>query len=148
MLLAFHDGRKASHHARSAWNLALSLIQWSRFLTLVDKSIIRLRMVRPTCTTLQTWGNFPISDNSSRFLHTCLSRQALINDLSITRFCSGSRISLQTVSNVMPRKVRTVDGPSNLSAFRGTPNLLHYSNITSRLFLHFADSGLPTVRKS
>ena len=53
ILLAFQEGRKASHQARSAWNSALSLIQWSRFLALVDRSIILLRKIHPTCTTLQ-----------------------------------------------------------------------------------------------
>ena len=73
ILLAFHDERKASHHIMSTWNSAFNLTQWSGFLAFIDMSIIRLRNIRPACTTLHAWDNFPIRDSSSRFLHAHLS---------------------------------------------------------------------------
>ena len=73
------------------------------------------------------------------FFPSHLVREALI--LSI--LSSGSLISMLTVSSMIPRKVREVDGPSIFFGASRTPKLVHNCMKVLRFCWHSGERGGP-----
>ena len=70
----------------------------------------RLTNARPGGTTLVANDSKPARDKSSRFEHDDFTSQALNSELSSPNFAAGRRSLPQTLSNSIPKNVRTVDG--------------------------------------
>ena len=60
----------------------------------------------------------------------------------------GSRISILAVLISMPRKVKTVEGPSNFSTANGMPSSAQVFIKISKLLLQVVEAGGSIVRKS
>ena len=54
---------------------------------------------------------------------------------------------MESVSRVIPKKVRFCEGPSIFSKARGIPSKEHISLITVRLLVNVGNCGGPMVRK-
>ena len=70
----------------------------------------RLTNVRPGGTTLAANNSKSARDKSSHFEHDDFTSQALNSNFSSPNFAAGRRSSPRTVSNSIPKNVRTVDG--------------------------------------
>ena len=109
--LPFHSSQQADHQWMS------SVASWG--------TVTCLSMnVRPGGATLAANNSKSARDKSSRFEHDDFTSQALNSNFSSPNFAGGRRSSPQTVSNSIPKNVRTVDGGHILpSPFaRGIPS--------------------------
>ena len=76
-------------------------------------------------TTFVACCRSPTRDRICLFVAFFFCSHLTISLHILTSFSSGSRISILCMSNVIPRNVRQVVGPSTFSKARGTPNSLH-----------------------
>ena len=106
------------------------------------------RKMRPAGRTLQQKDNFPIKERNDRFvqLRRCQRRSSSESNVS---FCSCVMLaSIVVVSNIMPKYVNVVDGPSTLDCFTGALILLQRESIAVRLFMQSLEWAGPAVKKS
>ncbi len=115
--------RKALHQPMSALNSAFKWIQWSIYLILVAKLIIRPKNSRPTRITLQAWDSFPISNRSTLFRQNQYSSHCSNAVAGSSALSSGSLVSILTESSTIPRNVIVVVRLSTFSALRGNPSV-------------------------
>ena len=87
-----------------------------------SRLIMRRRKVRPEGTTLQACWRLPIKDSSSFRVQWRLSDQETRSAWIQSNFSCGRCTCNRRESSSMPRTVRTVERPSNLSGWRGIPN--------------------------
>ena len=149
-LYPFHDWKNSSHHDKSKWNSLLSLMGWSSLRKIDGRLIIRRTKVwRSEGTTLHAFWRLLIK-NSNSF---CVQRRFCDQETSSVWirsnfFLRGRRAYNRRESTSMPKTVRRVEGPSNLSEWRGIPQFPNCWIQVSRLRWHVWELGRPKVWKS
>ena len=83
----------------------------------------RRRKNLPGLTTLQAKDNFPIKESNSLFRQDFLYIHWLSKALISCNFSWGSLHTISVVSISMPRKVKTVEGPTTFFELIGTPKI-------------------------
>jgi len=68
--------------------------------------------------------SWPTRDRIGHLVALCFVIHCATVDCSLSNFSGGSLACIRTVSNVIPKKVSDVAGPSSLSSASGTPSKL------------------------
>lgn len=119
--LQLHSGRKEYHHWISNLASLLNVMWWCCLLTVLLRSIRRLRKVLPGLTTLATKDRQPMRDSSSVFVLVRRANQEG-NIAIVSAYLSGvTSIVISLEFNVIPRYGRAYTGPIILSSARGMP---------------------------
>ena len=147
-LVPDQDGRKRSHHARSALASALRVMWWWRGVTVVLRSMSLRKKMRPGGITLHAKASLPIMDRSSRFVYVYLPHSSPMAWRSSVFRCAVMDACIVEESRRIPRNVSEVDGPSSFSGFVGALMQLQSLFIVSMLRLQVWESGVPAVKKS
>ena len=139
-LYLFHDWKNSSHHEKSKWNPLLNLIGWSCLWKAASRLIIRRRKV---------W----LEGQLCMHVEDCQLRNpapSVCNGVFVTRrpgVCGYEQIFLWE-SSFMPKTVRRVGGPSNLSGWKGIPQYWNYWIQVSTFRWRIREVGGPRVWKS
>ena len=143
----FHLSRKRDHQMMSLLKPVFSLIGASKWICLLEVSIIRLRKVRPGFTTVLACCKYPIKERSWYFVHDFLSFHDWIKRLRRYSFWRGKQSCICSMSIRIPRNSMIIAGPTTFSCFTGKPSSWQKGNAKSKDFLHDSTWGHPATRK-
>lgn len=147
MDMPFQCWIKECHQKISERASAFSLLKLLAVRCLADfsRSMRRLVNVRPEWTTLLASCKYPTKDSRSFFLQHLYLIHFSSRACRRCSFSVGSLSSRLTVSMMIPRKVKQVDGPSRFVTARGMFSIAHMATKRRRLLLHSSVPGAPPV---
>ena len=97
MVVPFQWSMNVCYHSKSDWNSELRWTQCHILCGLQDKSIIRLRNVRPAGIASRTWLSWPINDSSCILVHAFFDQPFSVETCCLS-FSWGMRITSSSCS--------------------------------------------------